>query len=47
MKGLKKNVVAQVMERIAQKSVKMAANSRCMYLYHQPKQPAGVKKFKK
>lgn len=39
------NAVAKVLEKVASKSVKMAADSRCMYIYHQPKQPAGVKEF--
>lgn len=39
------NIVAKVLEKVASKSVKMAADSRCMYIYHQPKQPAGIKKF--
>lgn len=40
------NAVAKVLEKVASKSVKMAADSRCMYIYHQPKQPAGVKEFR-
>lgn len=40
------NAVAKVLEIVASKSVKMAADSRCMYIYHQPKQPAGIKEFR-
>jgi len=37
--------VARVMETIARKSVKMAVDSRCMYVLHQPKQPKNIKNF--
>lgn len=47
MKDLGKSVTARLMEKVARKSVEAAADSRCMYLFHQPKQPDGVKKFKK
>ena len=40
------NAVAKVLEKVASKSVKMAADSMCMYIYHQPKQPAGIKEFR-
>ena len=40
-----KNIVANVLKKVAQKSVKAAANSRCMYCLHQPKQPKGIKEF--
>lgn len=42
----KGNKVAKILEKVASKSVKMAADSRCMYIYHQPKQPAGIKEFR-
>ena len=38
----KHNIVATVLEKVARNSVKMAADSRCMYVLHQPKQPAGM-----
>lgn len=41
------NIVAIVLEKVARNSVKMAADSRCMYVLHQPKQPAGMKEFYK
>lgn len=41
------NIVAMVFEKVARNSVKMAADSRCMYVLHQPKQPAGMKEFRK
>lgn len=43
----KPNIVAIVLEKVARNSVKMAADSRCMYVLHQPKQPAGMKEFRK
>lgn len=47
MKISEKNVTAAFMEKVARKSVEVAADSRCMYLYHQPKMPEGIKKIKK
>jgi len=45
MKG-KSNIAAKFMEQVARKSVELASESRCMYIYHQPKMP-DLKKFKK
>lgn len=45
MQKKENSIVAKMLERIASKSVKMVANSRCMYIYHQPKQPTGIKEF--
>ena len=36
------NITATILEKVARNSVKMAADSRCMYVLHQPKQPAGM-----
>ncbi len=47
MKGTKKSMSAKMLEVIARKSAGAAVDSRCMYLFHQPKQPEGLKKFKK
>ena len=41
------NVLATVLEKVARNSVKAAADSRCMYVLHQPKQPKGIKEFRK
>ncbi|MFG6324501.1 MAG: cyclic lactone autoinducer peptide [Lachnospiraceae bacterium] len=41
----KKNIVATILGKVALNSAKAAADSRCMYCLHQPKQPAGMKKF--
>ena len=47
MKNHSKNLAAKLMEVTARKSAEMAANSRCVYLFHQPKQPSGIKTIKK
>ena len=41
------NIAARVLEKVARISVKMAADSRCMYVLHQPKQPVGMKEIRK
>ncbi|RKD30812.1 cyclic lactone autoinducer peptide [Lacrimispora algidixylanolytica] len=43
----KTNNAAKFMEKLARKSLEVAAESRCMYIYHQPKMPTDLKKFKK
>lgn len=40
------NVAAKILEKVARKSVNMVADSRCVYILHQPKQPAGMKEFR-
>lgn len=35
------------MEKVARKSVEVAADNRCMYIVHQPPMPEKVKQFKK
>lgn len=47
MKGESKNISAKLMKALAKKSVQAAADSRCMYIFHQPKQPAGLQRIKK
>lgn len=47
MKEIGKNVSAKLMKIVAGRSAKAAADSRCMYIFHQPKQPAGLKRSKK
>ena len=47
MKNRSKNVTAKLMEVVARKSAEVAADSRCVYLFHQPKQPNDIKKIKK
>lgn len=41
----KKNITATILEKVARNSVKAAAESRCMYCLHQPKQPTQIKKL--
>ena len=41
----KKNVAATILGKVALNSAKAAADSRCMYCLHQPKQPEGMKKL--
>lgn len=41
------NLLAEVMEKVARKSVEVAADSRCMYIVHQPPIPEKVKQFRK
>ncbi|MEY8324906.1 cyclic lactone autoinducer peptide [Lachnospiraceae bacterium 54-11] len=47
MKPTGRNILAKLMKNVAGKSAQAAAESRCMYIYHQPKQPAGLKRIKK
>ena len=44
MKPTGRNILAKLMKNVAGKSAQAAAESRCMYIYHQPKQPAGLKR---
>lgn len=39
------NITAVILEKVASISVKMATDSRCMYILHQPKQPPEIKSF--
>lgn len=43
----KENKIAEVLARTAKGFGKIAANSACCYIYHQPKMPDAVKKLKK
>lgn len=43
----KKEFLVNTMKKFASKSATMASNSRCMYIYHQPKMPEGVSKMHK
>ena len=47
MKKHNKNVPAKLMEAVARRSAEIATDSRCVYLFHQPKQPNGIKTLKK
>lgn len=43
----KENKLAGVLMIVAERFGKIAANSACCYIYHQPKIPDAVKKLKK
>lgn len=48
MKKVKEtNVIAKLASSVAITMMTSAANSRCAFVYHQPKQPAELKKLKK
>ena len=38
--------IAKIMTKVAKISGVMAANTRCVSIYHQPKMPAGLRKLK-
>lgn len=40
-------MVAKVLAAVSTGMLKTAANSRCVFVYHQPKQPKELKKFRK
>ncbi len=45
--NMKKDVVANVLEKVAITAAKATADTRCMCLHHQPKMPADLKKLNK
>lgn len=47
MEKRNKKILAKTLVKVADNALSAAANSRCMYVYHQPKQPDAVKKFRK
>lgn len=47
MKNKDKRFVAKTLTNVARNMLTVAANSRCMLIYHQPKQPETLDKFKK
>lgn len=47
MKSSDKKMVAKALTGITNNMLSVAANSRCMIIFHQPKQPESVKKFRK
>ncbi|WP_310602473.1 cyclic lactone autoinducer peptide [Anaerosporobacter sp.] len=42
-----KNIMAKALTAVTNNMLSRAANSRCMVIYHQPKQPNTLKKFRK
>ncbi|HKM03461.1 MAG TPA: cyclic lactone autoinducer peptide [Lachnospiraceae bacterium] len=48
MKKTKETLVfAKALERVANTMIVASANSRCAFVYHQPKSPTELKKFRK
>ena len=47
MKNRDKKIVARALTSVTNNMLSVAANSRCMILFHQPKQPENLKKFRK
>ena len=45
--NMKKDVVANVLEKVARATAKATADTRCVYFHHQPKMPADIKKLNK
>lgn len=45
MEKKKNGKTANVLEKLARTSVKLAADSRCMYIFHQPKQPTDIRRI--
>lgn len=43
----KKTMMANVLKKLAETSMSTSANSRCMFIYHQPKHPEQLKKLRK
>ena len=43
----KKDITVKILEKVARTSVKAAADSRCVCLFHQPMMPTDLKKFSK
>lgn len=42
-----KNRAAKILTSAADRMLSSAANSRCIAIYHQPKQPENMKRFRK
>lgn len=47
MNNKDKKFVAKALTTVTQSMLSVAANSRCALIYHQPKQPETLKKFRK
>lgn len=47
MKNQKNNMLATTLVKVTEGMLSATANSRCVLVYHQPKQPEAVKKFRK
>lgn len=47
MENKHKKIVAKALTSVGNNMLSIAANSRCMIIYHQPKQPEALRKFRK
>lgn len=47
MKRCVNNTAAKALTVMADRMLSFAANSKCIFIYHQPKQPEKLKKFRK
>lgn len=47
MKKKDKKMLAKILTKVNDNMLSVAANSRCMIIFHQPKQPETLKKFRK
>ncbi len=47
MKSNDKKLIAKALTAVTNRTLSAAANSRCHFIYHQPKQPDAVRKFRK
>ncbi|MDE7130746.1 MAG: cyclic lactone autoinducer peptide [Lachnospiraceae bacterium] len=47
MNNKENKVIARALTMVANRILCTAANSRCMIIFHQPKQPESVKNFRK
>ena len=45
MSDNKTNILAGILKQVALCSLKNSADSRCMYIYHQEKEPEGLEDF--
>lgn len=43
----KNTLIAKTLANVAESALSSAANSRCVFVYHQPKQPKELKQFRK
>lgn len=46
-KQTKNTLLAKTLVNVADNALSSAANSRCVFVYHQPKQPKDLKQFRK
>lgn len=47
MKNNGNKLIARALTAVSNRMLSIAANSRCVSIYHQPKQPDAVRKFRK